>query len=241
MIGFRPAFWPTLIALPMLIVLLALGTWQVQRLAWKNQVIRALHDTLAAEAVELPQGAVNAEAWAYRRVRLSGRFDHAKEIHLLAPGPGGRHGYRIIAPLLRARADGGDEAVLVDRGWVPASNKAAATRKADQIAGEVSVNGMARAPWRAGWFVPANDAAANLWFDGDVAAMQRAIGVGGPELFVVADDAANPLGLAAGGRKRIDIPNPHLQYAMTWYALAVALAAIYVLWHRRRAAPPVHS
>lgn len=227
--GFRPAFWPTLIALPMLIVLGALGTWQLQRLAWKNQLIGDVHAGLAAAAVELPTGALDAAAWAYRRVSLSGRFDHTREFHVLSPGPRGEHGYRIVTPLLRAGRDGGDEAVLVDRGWAPAASKAAETRLAGQIAGVVNLQGVVRQSSRGGWFVPRNDVDGNLWFSADAGAMQQALGRGGPELFV----ATETLLLAAGGPVRIEFANPHLHYAVIWYALAAALAAIYVLWHRK--------
>jgi surfeit locus 1 family protein len=215
----------------MLAVLAALGTWQLQRLAWKNQVIGEVHAALAAEAVELPLGVIDARALAYRRVSINGHFDHGNEFHLLSPGPHGEHGYRVVTPLLRdsgAGRDGGHEAVLVDRGWVPAANKSAATRRPSQIAGVVTVSGVVRQSSRGGWFVPDNDVAANLWFSADAGTMQRSLGLGGPELFVATD----ALLLTAGSRARIEIANPHLQYAVIWYGLAAALAAIYVLWHR---------
>jgi surfeit locus 1 family protein len=226
MTRFRPAFWPTLIALPMLLVLAGLGAWQLQRLAWKNQLIGEARAGMAAAAVELPRTALDAEAWAYRRVIVDGRFHHGAEIHLLALGPNGQHGYRIVTPLLRGGAHG---AVLVDRGWVPAALKDAAARAAAQVDGPVAVSGVVRRSWRGGWFTPDNDPARNLWHSGDAAAMLRWLGLSGPDLFVAAD-----AGVAAAGQPAaIAIANPHLQYAVIWFGLAAALAAIYVLWHRQ--------
>lgn len=228
LLGFRPAFWPTLFTVPAILILTGLGTWQVQRLVWKTNLIQAMEERIAAPAVDLPAGAIDAAAWEYRRVRVRGQFMHERELHLLAVSRNGQHGYQIVTPLRRAA-----DVVLVNRGWVPRERKDAATRQAGQAAGEVTVAGIVRKPWGQGLFVPDNDPARNLWFYGDAAAMRRAAGVDGPDLFVEAVAEPVPGGLPAGGQTRLDIPNRHLQYALMWYGFAVALAAIYVLWHRR--------
>lgn len=228
--GFRPALWPTAFTLPALLVLLALGTWQMQRLWWKTNLIQSMEDRVAAPAVDLPAGAIDVAEWEYRRVRVSGRFLHEREFHLLAVSPNGQHGYQIVTPLRRA---GAGDAVLVNRGWVPSERKDPATRPLGQIAGEVTLAGIARKPWDQGLFVPDNDPARNLWFYGDAGAMRRAAALTGPDLFIEAEAGVVPGGLPVGGQTRLNIPNRHLQYALMWYGFAVALAAIYVLWHRR--------
>lgn len=226
--GFRPALWPTVLTVPALLVLLALGTWQMQRLAWKTNLIQGMESRISAPAVDLPVGALDVGEWEYRRVRVSGRFLHDKEFHLLAVSRNGQHGYQIVTPLRRAT-----DVVLVNRGWVPRERKEAATRPAGQVAGDVTIAGVVRKPWGQGLFVPDNDSARNLWFFGDAAAMRRAAAISGPDLFVEAVAEPVPGGLPVGGQTRLDIPNRHLQYALMWYGFAVALAAIYVLWHRR--------
>jgi len=229
-LGFRPALWPTLIALPALALTLALGTWQVERLAWKRALISTIESRLAAEPVALPGHDIDGAAWEYRRVTLVGRFRHDQEIHLLAHSGRGNLGYQIITPL--QRPDGGF--VLVSRGWVPSANKDPATRPAGQLAGDVAVHGLVRKPWRQGWFVPDNDPGANQWFHGDIDSMLRHIGVAGPRIFVDADARPNPGGLPIGGQTRLNIPNNHLQYAVSWYGAALALSVIYFVWHRQQ-------
>ena len=232
MAEFRPAFWPTVMTVPALLALLALGSWQLYRLGWKLDLIADMEARLAAEPVALPSGALSFEAWSYRRVRVTGRFDHAKEIHMVSHSHRGNLGYHVYTPL--ARADGAGW-VIVNRGWVPADAKAPASRAGGQVAGTVTVDGIARRGWGQAAFVPDNDRAKNVWFYADLAAIAAAMGIPAPALFVEADAAANPGGYPLGGQTRVNLPNKHLAYATTWYALAVALVVIYVAWHRRRA------
>lgn len=231
-LGFRPALWPTVFTIPALVVLVLLGTWQTQRLFWKRDLIATIERGIAADAVPLPAGLLDAAAWAYRRVTVRGTFDFSREYHLIAHTERGNFGYHVVVPLRRADGAGW---VLVNRGWVPPSHKDPATRAAGQIAGEVTVTGLVRQPWGQGWFVPENDTAKNIWYFGDAAGMLTASGItAAPALFIEADAAPNPGGFPAGGQTRVRLPNNHLAYAVTWYSGAVVLAVIYVLWHRRR-------
>ena len=230
-LGSKPAFWPTLFTIPALIVLIALGSWQMQRWQWKSELIRAVEAGLAADSVQLPSVIDDPGPFAWRKVTVAGRFRHDMEIHLLARDRFGRLGYQIATPL--ERPEGGH--VMVLRGWVPNDRKDPASRAEGQVAGPVTVTGIVRLPWRPGWFTPDNDPAKNVWFWPDRDAMQRFVGVAFPALLVEADAMPNPGGLPQGGQTRVDIPNDHLQYALTWYGFAVALAVIYVLWHRQRA------
>ncbi len=227
--GFRPALWPTLMTVPALIALLGLGSWQLHRLSWKLELIADMNARLALPAEPLPTGPIEPGAWNYRRVKVSGTFDHAKEVHMVSHSHRGNLGYHIYTPLQRAAGT-----VLVNRGWVPAKQKDPPTRSAGQVTGVVAVEGIARQGWQQGAFVPDNDPAANVWFYADLDAIAAAMGVEFPAIFVEAGAAANPGGYPLGGQTRVEIRNPHLQYAITWYALAVALVVIYLVWHRRR-------
>jgi surfeit locus 1 family protein len=234
LLGSRPAFWPTLFTIPALILLLFLGSWQVQRLFWKLELIESVEQGLKAAPVPLPSGPLDGEAWNYRRVSVKGVFDHTKEFHLLAHSERGNFGYHIITLLKRSDAPGH---VLVSRGWVPAEDKEPARRMEGQVQGEQSVTGIARAPWNQGVFTPENDLNRNLWYSGDAAGMLKAAGVSdAPLLFVDADaSVAVPGGWPRPGHTRLSFTNNHLSYAFTWYSGAVVLMVIYVLWHRRRA------
>lgn len=231
--GFRPAFWPTLITVPALVLLLCLGTWQVQRLFWKLDLIEHMERGLAAEPVALPPGKLDPHEWMYRRVTLRGTFDYANEFHMLAHSERGNFGYLIIVPMKRADGQGH---VLVRRGWVPPEFKAPETRAAGQVAGEVTVTGVVHVPGIRGWMIPDTDLKANLWYYADAQAMLAKAGIQDAPLLFVDVDATPPVpgGWPRGGHARLNIPNNHLAYAFTWYSAAVVLAVIYVLWHRRR-------
>ncbi|WP_341704663.1 SURF1 family protein [Ferrovibrio sp.] len=230
--GFRPALWPTVFTIPALVVLLGLGSWQVHRLFWKLDLIQTIESGLAAPAAPLPAGDVDPDRWNYRHVTVSGRFDHSREFHLLAHSKRGNFGYQIVTPFRRSDAPGW---VLVDRGWVPPDFKEQDSRRAGLVEGEVTIRGIAHRTWGQGPFVPDNDVARNLWFFPDVQAMARLAGIGPvPTLLVDADETPVPGGWPRGGQTRVDFPNNHLSYAVTWYGGAVVLCVIYVLWHRRR-------
>jgi surfeit locus 1 family protein len=230
MMRLRPLLWPTLFTVPAILVLIGLGTWQLQRLEWKLGLIANIESRTGLAPIPLPANAtLDAEALEYRPVAVRGRFRHASEMHLIAASRRGNSGYQVITPL--DRADGGT--VLINRGWVPKEKKDPASRPEGQVAGEVAVTGLVRKPWHQGWFVPDNNAERNIWFFGDAAAMARHAGIEAPPLFVEADATANPGGLPLGGQTRLNIPNDHLGYALTWYGFAVVLAVIYVVYHRR--------
>lgn len=228
---FRPTPRATAIALPALVTLLALGTWQLERLAWKTELIAHRQSQLAVPPMPLaavPAGHPGATAGLeFRRVRARGVFLHEREIHLAATRRG-KPGFRVITPLRRT----GGATLLVDRGWVPAAAREPARRALGQVQGEVEVEGVVRGGGRPGWFTPDNDPAANYWFWRDLPAMAAAAGVEAPAIVLEAGLAANPGGLPIGSEITADPPNNHLGYAVTWFSLAAALVTIYVLSQR---------
>lgn len=234
---FQPRFGPTLATACMFAVLLGLGTWQLQRLDWKENLIAERQGRAQEPAVALPAEIVDPAGLEFRRVRLSGRFSHGKELYLGARSHQGSVGVHVVTPLVTA--DG--RTVLVDRGWVPEALKAPESRAAAQIEGAVVQEGLLRlGGWKGYDFVrPENLPAENFWFWIDLPAMAGHLGLENPvtALYVEAGPAENPGGYPLGGQTRMEIRNDHLQYAMIWYALAVALLVIYVLHQSRRAGP----
>ena len=222
--------WPSVLAALGVLVLLALGTWQLDRRAWKAGVIAERRAGLAAPAVPLPVAIPDPAALEYRRVWVEGRFAHDRELHVTSRFYRDKPGFHIVTPLLQA--DGG--AVLVNRGWVPLNAKAPASRAAGQVEGPVRVEGVVRLSTAPGWFTPANEPSHNLWFYPDVGQMAAAAGLARvAPVFVEAGPAPNPGGLPIGGQTQIELPNDHLQYAITWYSLATAMAVIYGLFCHR--------
>src|SRR5579864_2585044 len=215
------------------LVLIGLGTWQIERLHWKEGLIAARDAAVSAPPVPLPRSVAAAATMDFHRVEARGQFLYQHELYLNATERrSGQGGLLVLTPL---RLEDGPT-VFVDRGWIPPERRDPVTRAAGNPAGTVTVEGLLRLPpaGKPGWFVPAHDPKQNLWFYIDLPAMARATALDRVLPFYVdAGPAPNPGGLPLGGQADTELVNNHLQYAITWYALAAALLAIYLLVLRR--------
>jgi surfeit locus 1 family protein len=210
--------------------LVSLGTWQVERLHWKEGLLATIDRRI--HSAPRPLGEIerlfaekhDVEYWP---VRLEGTFLNSGERHFLATWKGDS-GFDVYTPL---KLDDG-RYVFVNRGFVPYDRKDPATRPRGQLAGEVTVTGLARNPLaeKPSFIVPDNEPAQNMFYWKDLAAMAATAGLpaGAKVLpfFVDANDAPNPGGLPVGGVTLIDLPNNHFQYALTWYGLALVLLMV---------------
>jgi surfeit locus 1 family protein len=229
---FRPTFWPTLFTIPTLILLLGLGLWQVQRLGWKLDLIALMQERATGPAADLPVDfGDDREAWNFRRATVTGQFDHTHEMFLNGRSHGGSSGYHVITPLIRADGQG---AVLVDRGWIPYESRNPATRADGQVEGTVTVEGLLYDVPPRPWAVPDDDVVKNVWFHRDVARMAAYAGLTKVAPLVLEATVSGPPGRYPIGRPdTIELNNPHLEYAVTWFGLALALAVIYLIYHWR--------
>lgn len=236
--GFRPRFLvPILVCAAGVLILTGLGVWQLDRRAQKQTLIAHIENRLSAPSEPLPATLTEPTTFDYRRVSVAGRFHHESEFHLQARTHRGDVGVQIVTPLERADGAG---VVMINRGWVPLARQDPARRSEGQIAGQVTVTGLARVPAPPGAFQPANDPERNLWFWVDLPAMARAAGFAATVPIVVEADATpNPGGFPIGGQTRVTIANDHLVYAATWFSLALALCGVAGLvllrLHRSRA------
>ncbi|MEZ5667427.1 MAG: SURF1 family protein [Alphaproteobacteria bacterium] len=230
----------TVAAVAAIAVLVGLGSWQLVRLGWKTDLIQRAEARLGAPAAALPGDLADPEV-DFLRVTVDGTV--AAPGVLFRPGgsASGRAGLRAMAAFDVGRSDG---AVLVDLGWLPIDARGAAIPLPD---GPVRIVGALRLPEPPGWLTGANDPNGNLWQSFDWPAMAAALGV--PALvpaLLRAETVSTPDGApwVADGLERgpvaIDLRNDHLQYALTWFALAVALAVIYLLLMRRSRKGPMH-
>lgn len=226
---------PGLFACVGLAVLIGLGTWQLQRLAWKQGLIASIESRIDAPPVALPTPEhwreLRAERDEFRHVTFAGEFLNDRETLVYTSGSALRSdvtgpGYWVFTP---ARIGGGD-IVMVNRGFVPEQNRDPASRAAGQIAGVTDVEGVLRWPEAPGWFTPAGDAVRNVWFARDHLGMAAAKGLSVAPFYVDQDEPVPPGGLPRPGRLAANLPNNHLQYAITWYGLAVVLVGVFVVF-----------
>ena len=217
----RKMILPLLFGLLGAAILIGLGTWQVQRLAWKQGVIDRAEAQMQAAAIALPTTPDPARD-RYRPVQLSGRF-LGGEAHVLTSITGEGPGFLVVAAF--QTEDG--RRILVDRGFLPEDQKSVARPgQAAQITGNLiwpdDVNSS----------TPAPDRARNIWFGRDVAAMAQALQT--EPLMVVTRDAT---GQGITPRPvTVTFTNNHLGYAITWFSLAFAwlgMTGLY-LWRIRR-------
>jgi surfeit locus 1 family protein len=240
--GWTSLIAPGLATLVALAILVGLGTWQLQRKAWKEDLIARIETrSHGAPGEILPEASWarwRAEDDEFRRVRISGTFLHDREalVHGLAPGTRGApvQGYYLFTPL---RLDSG-AVVMVNRGFVPTDLRDPASRPQSRPEGPATVTGLVRAPEENGWFRPEDVPAENRWFTKDSAAIAAAKGLERfAPFYVEADETPHPGGWPRGGQTRLDLPNNHLQYAVTWYGIAVTLVGVFVAFAWRRVRP----
>jgi surfeit locus 1 family protein len=238
---------PTLFALVALGTFVSLGTWQVQRKAWKEGLIDTLERRLTATPVDLPA----PDHWAhldsaddeFRRVKFSAAFVPGAEALVYAGSSALRTdvagpGYWVFSP---ARLQGG-ATVVINRGFVPEGRQAPATRTAGVIMGTTELVGAMRWPEAAGLFAPKNDPAHNLWFVRDPVAIAATKGWGEvAPFFVELESPQAPGGLPQAGVLKASLRNEHLQYAITWFGLAVVVGVMFLAWlgARWRGADPI--
>lgn len=217
----------------------ALGVWQVQRLAWKTELIAQVDARVHAEAVPAPGPeawpAVSRERDQYRRVVVRGVFLHDRETRVQAVTDLGG-GFWVVTPMRTERGF----TVLVNRGFVPPERRDPATRAAGQASGPQTVVGLVRVTEPGGGFLRRNDPDADRWFSRDVAAIGEARGLSdAAPYFIDADAMANPGGWPRGGLTVIRFANSHLVYALTWFGMAALTLVgfgVFVRERRRRRA-----
>lgn len=216
-------------------ILLKLGFWQLDRLAWKTELLAKIDANMAAAPLTLPEN-IGAEQlletmdygnWEYRQVCVTGEFLHKQELFLFSTNLAGGGGYHVYTPFIRENAT----TVFINRGWVPNEKVNSATRPEGQLSGIQQVCGIFRGESQTGAFTPENDVNANVWFTRNSSQMAEAAGLKTPfPVFIDADFTPTPGGFPVGGQTKVDLPNNHLGYAITWFGLVVALLGVFTVF-----------
>lgn len=237
-------FWLSIFACAAGIILVSLGVWQLQRLAWKESLIGQIEARARRAPEPLPEftqwASLRAEDYEYRHVTLSGIFENDKEA--LVYRPSGRStglrepGYLVLTPLRLASG----AYVIVNRGFVPMERRAPRSRPASQIEGETGVTGLMRRPETRNVFTPADDADAGQYFTRDPEVIAAHFGLLRVAPFIVDADASSVSGgWPRGGATELSFPNNHLSYALTWFGLAAALLGVFIAFVWRTLRPGV--
>jgi surfeit locus 1 family protein len=236
----RSLIVPGLAALVALAILVGLGTWQLQRKAWKEGLIAQIEARAYGEpgpiVPEADWPAWRADQDEFRKVRVTGTFLHDFEAPVYGLAPGDRQGaplqgYYLVTPLKLA----GGAVVMVNRGFVPMDLRDPARRPESQPQGEVTITGLVRAPEARNPFTPNDDPAKNQWFTRDPQAIAAAHKLERVAPFLIdADASPNPGGWPRGGQTPLTLPNNHLQYAVTWFGLALTLIGVFAAFAWRR-------
>lgn len=236
-------FWPTLLTAAGLLMLVLLGTWQLERKAWKDDLVRRIAQGTRAEPILLDAAETlvqRGENLEYARVRARGRLHPDKTRYVFAADQRGT-GWHVYTPLETPAGT----IVLVNRGWIGDSDRQDRIAEAPALAArEVEVVGLLRHPGARSVFAPPSEPERNIWYWRDHAGMVQSAFPGGARRvapFVLDAEAQPPSGVPGdrqprGGTTILALPNRHLEYALTWYGLALALLVVYgsFAWQRVR-------
>ncbi|KAI1642835.1 SURF1-domain-containing protein [Daldinia loculata] len=212
-----------------------LGSWQVQRLGWKTDLIAKFEDRIVREPLPLPPR-IDPDAihdFDFRRVTATGRYRHDREMLVGPRMRDGEQGYMVVTPLER----GGDEGatVLVNRGWISKKFRDQRSRPESLYTGEVTVEGLLREPWKKNMFTPDNRPDINEFYFPDVKQMAALTGsqpvwieqTMEPGLLQTLDMESK--GIPIGRPAEVNLRNNHAQYIFTWYGLAIATSIMFYM------------
>ena len=222
---FRPYPGLTIACVLLFAILCGLGAWQLERLQWKLALIATVTGHMTAPPLTLDHIlAMKPDDAQYRRVMLSGRFDHAKETYVFTTDASGAAVYHVLTPF---HSDDG-KTLIVDRGEVPKERLDPVTRRQGNPSDELAITGVWRAPDAPGLFTPPPDVAHRIWYARDLKAITAAdhLTLSAP-VVIEADATPIPGGWPKGGQTVVSFRNQHLSYAVTWFGLAVVLLCIW--------------
>ncbi len=228
--SFNPGRLLTAVVVLASAVLIGLGTWQAQKIGPKTKLINSIEQGLSADPMVLPVHMDDPEAMAFRRMTFEGEALDRSPVRLFGTNLAGQPGYYLYKPVVREFG----RVVLVNFGWVPMDAK----RLPQLPVGKVSLSGVLVPSATAGSFTPPNSPETDTWFTADVFELATHFGLGSKDFYHVRffkDHVADTGSLPLGGQVRVNIPNDHLEYMLTWYGIAAALVGVYIVFGRKKA------
>lgn len=231
----RALIWLTISTIFAFAVLVWLGTWQLQRLGWKTDLITKIEARIHEVPVALDEAVTrfaSGQDVDYLKLTASGTFDLDQELYYFTV-ISGQVGWLVYSPFETAEG-----VLLVNRGFVRNADRDPANRQTDDeiITHELVITGLVREAQFPVLFVPDNEPDANNWYWRDINAMANALDIRPETIIPFSLDLQTPSpasGMPQTGVTRVSIANRHLGYVYTWYGLAVALLIIYLILARK--------
>jgi surfeit locus 1 family protein len=231
---FRPGLVPTLAALALLPLLLSLGNWQLNRAVEKRELQQLLAQRLQQPPVELRTGGVEASHMEFRKVRFEGEFISVRHVLLDNQTYQGRAGYLVFSP---AYIGDGNEAVLVNRGWVPLGDDRRTLPQIGSPAGRVRLEGVLSKPPGKLLQLASTQPQETVWpyvvQQIDLPFLEDKLGIKLAPL-VLQIDGNSRYAFEQHWRPYVDRPQKHTSYAIQWFTMAVVLVLVYFGLNIRR-------
>jgi surfeit locus 1 family protein len=224
-----------------LAILSSLGVWQLQRLEWKRGLVAQMTERLSADPVPFDNAIIReaaGENMEYQPVFLDGAYAHDLETGVFGTYEGAP-GVYVFTPLDAADpATGGRRFIYVNRGFAPQEFRDPATRAGGEVAGEIRIEGLFRhAERRRGfekWLAPEDQPQDNLYFIRDPKILAARHSIETPDFYIDSFGRENRGPWPKGGLTRVDLPNRHFEYALTWFGLAAALLGVFAAFSLKR-------
>ena len=197
-----------------------LGTWQLHRLQWKQDLINQIDKGLKSPPIKYSRNIKKN----YQRVQLTGNFNFSSQIFLYSLNEKGKPGFDVITPFVTTNK----ENVLVNRGWIKKNLK----NNLPSISKPNNITGMLRTANRKNLFTPENDLQENVWFYLNLNDVEKFTGTKFSKYIVYLED--KNINIPKPKKITIDLPNNHLKYAITWYAISISIIFYYLYFRQKK-------
>jgi len=201
-----------------ILIFIALGSWQIIRLNWKNNLILEIENSLKNPPVELNQ----SKKENYLKIKTSGSIDFDKQIYLYNLNDNGIPGFEVVNPILID-----NENYLINRGWIPFEQK---DSQKINFFDEKNIIGTLKLQGRKNIFKPENDIEENYWFSLNREDILKFTGKEFSKYIIYLDgnyQFPKPKKITA------NISNNHKKYAITWFSLAISIFLLYLYFRKK--------
>ena len=209
-----------------LTVLISLGTWQLERLRWKTEIISSMNEKIMLPLIEINTSVINnIKNYNYRRIKLNGYFLYDNQITIYSKILDGKVGRHLIIPFKTKFGN-----ILINRGFVPEDY--ILDKDTEKEFKNVLITGRVKFQQKINYFTPKNNLLGNEWYYINLDEISTYFNISLNDFYLIEENNLNDK-YPVGSQFIINIPNDHLQYAITWFSLAIVLSIfIHLLWRK---------